>query len=105
MRNAFSQETLNTIDFTELFFNLVPAQVHAAMPELDCNFKEVLTEFCKDVGIKTVFTEKADFSPMITTSVHVKSFYQQARITLNHRAKYINPLTGQELITKDSEKR
>ena len=80
----FLDKAFNQIDFSKLFYNRVPAQVHIAMPEFKNVLSEEITDFCKDLGIGTIFTEKADFSSMTTVPIHAKFFYHTSIISINH---------------------
>jgi len=53
------------------------------MPEFKYDFGEELSELCKKLGINTIFTPKADFSPMTSAWLKVDAIIHKAHIEVD----------------------
>ena len=73
------------IDFAKLAEGAVYDRVLTAMPEFTCDFEENLTELCKQLGIRTLFTPEADFSPMSSEQLAVDAIIHKAHIEVDRK--------------------
>ena len=53
------------------------------MPEFTYDFGEDLTGICRDIGIATLFTPEAEFSPMSSERLKVDSIIHKAHIEVD----------------------
>lgn len=74
---------LKQIDFTDLFRGAPYDTVYVTMPEFKYDFGEDLTWLCKELGISTVFTPAADFSPMSSEWLKVEAIIHKAHIEVD----------------------
>ncbi|MBQ9157396.1 MAG: serpin family protein [Eubacterium sp.] len=82
---SFMLSSLKQIDFTRLFREASHARVYVTMPEFKYDFGQDLTGSCRDLGIKTLFTTKADFSPMSSQELQVESIFHKAHIEVDRK--------------------
>lgn len=80
---AFLLNAVDQIDFSKLAASAYFCEVHASMPEFKCDFGEDLSEFCKELGIRTLFSPEADFSPMSSEWLKVNSIIHKAHIEVD----------------------
>lgn len=80
---AFSHHALEQIDFTGLFESACHHTVYASIPKFSYDFGRELTGVCKDLGITTLFTQEADFSPLSTEWLRMDSILHKAHITVD----------------------
>ena len=59
--------------------------VDVTMPEFQGTFGEELTEFCRELGIRTVFTPGADFSPMSDEWLKMDGVIHKAHIEVDRK--------------------
>lgn len=97
-----SDALLNAVertDFTRLFrgYNRIPVSedsegslpisaeyiVHAWLPEFTTDFRANLEDFCKSLGINTVFSQSADFSPMSSAPLMIDQVIHGAHIEVD----------------------
>lgn len=74
-RRAFQQ-----IDFAKLLDSATYGRVFVTMPEFRYDFGKDLTGLCKELGMNTLFTVEADFSPMSREWLHLDSIIHKAHI-------------------------
>ena len=79
----FLYESLNQINFRNLFMAKTDEEVEVRMPEFKFSYEAELSDFCRNQGIKTVFSNQADFSPMTDEWFKVESVAHQAVITVD----------------------
>ena len=82
---AFMLQAIKQIDLSKMYAGAVNKTVHASMPEFNADFGKNLTELCKDLGINTVFTPEADFSPMSTEWLMIDSIIHKAHIEVDRK--------------------
>ena len=80
---AFLLKSVEQIDFSKLAGSAQFCRVHAAMPEFKYDFGEDLTEACRKIGIRTLFSPQADFSPMSSQQLKVDSVVHKAHIEVD----------------------
>ena len=76
----FFDDVLEHLDFVELFNKRKRAEVHVAMPEFECIWKGDLRKFCKNSGMDTLLSQKADFSPFLKDKIEISEILQKATI-------------------------
>ena len=76
-------EALHSLDFIKLFKERGRCIVHAKMPEFKCDYAINLEDFCKDSGISTIFSEKADFSPFCKENIQISEILHKAHIEVD----------------------
>lgn len=80
---AFSHHALEQIDFTALFESACHRTVYASLPQFRYDFGRDLTGFCQEMGITTIFTQEADFSPLSAEWLRMDSILHKAHITVD----------------------
>lgn len=91
----FLVKGIEQIDFYKYYKERQSYEVYAEMPEFDCEMSKNLTEFCKQLGLKTLFTPKADFSGITTSeNIMVDSVLQKAVIKVNRAGTRAAAVTG-----------
>ncbi len=81
--DSFLLKALDQIDFSKLAESASFCEVQATMPEFKYDFGEDLTELCKELGIQTLFSPAADFSPMSSEWLKVDSIVHKAHIEVD----------------------
>lgn len=76
-------DALEHLDFVELFSQRKRAKVSVSMPEFECCWKGDLKKFCINLGVKTLFSQKADFSPFSKDEIGITDMVQKATIEVN----------------------
>ena len=82
--SCLSKELMK-IDFTKLFTNASFYGVAVNMPEFKYDFGEDLSDLFKELGINTMFSAKADFSPMSSEWLKVDSIIHKAHIEIDRK--------------------
>ncbi len=82
---SFMLRAVNQTDFSKLMEKAASRKVSVTMPEFKYDFAEDLTEFCKKLGVKTLFTPEADFSPMAKAWLEVDSIIHKAHIEVDRK--------------------
>ena len=85
--------TCKKIDFTRLFQSASEETVHVRMPEFRYDFKEDLTETCKKLGIQTIFTPAADFSPLTSAPLQMEAVIHKAHIEVDSHGTKASAMT------------
>lgn len=83
--NRFMLRDLKTVDFTQLFSESIEVPVNVSMPEFKYTFGGDISDICSSMGMKQIFTNKADFSPMTTEWAKVDSIIHKAHIELDRK--------------------
>lgn len=55
---------MNSLDFTKLLSESIDAKVYVTMPEFKYDFEKELTDVFQDMGVETLFSPQADYTPM-----------------------------------------
>ena len=80
----FLEKAIRKLDMTALFANKTPDKVIVTMPEFESQCSSDLRAACEAMGIRTVFTNEADFSPMIDdVPLQAGTIKQKALIKVN----------------------
>lgn len=74
---------LHRLSLSDLFVQGTEGQVFVTMPEFTYSFQEDITSFCKKIGIHTIFSNKADFSPLSSMRLNIDAIVHKARIEVN----------------------
>ncbi len=82
---SFLLSAVKQIDFSKLFDVASSGTVYVTMPEFKYDFGKDLTALCKEMGIHTVFTPEADFSPMSNEWLKVDSIIHKAHIEVDRQ--------------------
>ena len=82
---SFLMRSLTQVDYVSLYLNKIRADVKIAMPEFSYSFEKELTGICQMLGIHTVFTDNADFSPVTDVNIKAGSVLHKARIELDRK--------------------
>lgn len=82
---SFLHRALNQIDFSKLFSEATYETVYVTMPEYKYDFGEDLTGLLKNMGISTLFTPEADFSPMSSEWLKVDAIVHKAHIEVDRQ--------------------
>lgn len=92
-KGAVSDKAIKALD--PLSFCVNPeAVVTAIMPEFTCEFDENMTSLFQELGMKTVFTEKADFSPFATDWLKAKAIIHKAHIEVDRKGTKAAAVSG-----------
>jgi len=82
---SFLHRAVNQIDFSKLLSEATYETVYVTMPEYKYDFGEDLTGLFKDMGVSTLFTPEADFSPMSSEWLKVDSIVHKAHIEVDRK--------------------
>lgn len=82
---SFLLRAVKQIDFSKLLDEATYGTVYVTMPEFKYDFGEDLTGLCKELGISTLFTPEADFSPMTKELLKVDSIIHKAHIEVDRK--------------------
>lgn len=61
---SFFAESLAEVNFVKLFVRQTEEKVNVLLPEFKYSFEENLKEYCQERGVKRIFTDRADFTPI-----------------------------------------
>ncbi len=71
------------LDFSELLTGVDNTFARVLMPEFECSTDIDMTNTLEKIGIRTIFTPQADFSPMLSEWVKVSSLKHKAHIEVD----------------------
>lgn len=77
--------SLERLDLNSIYKKAIRHKVHTTMPEFTYDSEKELTDFCKDLGITTAFSDYADFSPLSSVPLKVDSIKQKAHIEVDRQ--------------------
>ena len=83
-KGSISDRAIKALEPTSFRVN-PEAVVTVTMPEFSCAFDQDVTNIFQDMGIKTLFTEEADFSPFSTERLKSKMIIHKALIEVNRK--------------------
>lgn len=96
----FLEKAIGKLDMTTLFANKTPDKVMVTMPEFESQCSSDLRAACEVMGIRTVFTNEADFSPMIDdVPLQAGTIKQKALIKVNREGTEAAAVTYMPAIT------
>ena len=81
----FFNESLQHINFFKLLRNIECSEVYVTMPEFKYSCENRLIDSCKELGMKTVFSKEADFSPFSMLPIEISEMIQKAYIEINRK--------------------
>lgn len=73
-------------------------RVYISMPEFRCSFGDNLSDICQRLGIKTVFTEYADFSPLAKEQLMLGEILHKAYIEVDRKGTRAAAATRGEVL-------
>ncbi len=82
-KRNFLKKNISNIDFSALYCKAKEIEVSVTMPEFRFELEEDLVDYCKKIGIKRVFTDKADFSPLASVPLKVTDVKHKANIQVD----------------------
>ncbi len=80
---SFLQNAIDKINFSKLADSTHSCEVYVSMPEFKYDCGKDLTQLCKELGIRTLFSPEADFSPMSSEWLKVDSIIHKAHIEVD----------------------
>ncbi|MBO4698213.1 hypothetical protein J5690_01200 [bacterium] len=89
----FLDYAMQQVDFVELFNKRERVWVRVVMPEFKCDCTSDLKKFCKNSGINTVFSPKADFSPFCKARTEIGDIIHKAHIEVDRKGTRAAALT------------
>lgn len=95
----FLYETLKQINFRKLFRAKTFENVEIRMPEFKFSYEAELSDFCRNRGIETVFSDHADFTPMTEEWLKVESIAHKAVIKVDRSGTEAAAVTYAVMLT------
>ena len=95
----FLYETLKQINFRKLFRAKTFENIEIRMPEFKFSYEAELSDFCRNRGIKTVFSDHADFTPMTEEWLKVESIAHKAVIKVDRSGTEAAAVTYAVMVT------
>lgn len=95
----FLYETLKQINFRKLFRAKAFENVEIRMPEFKFSYEVELSDFCRNRGIETVFSDHADFTPMTEEWLKVESIAHKAVIKVDRSGTEAAAVTYAVMVT------
>ena len=74
---------MEKLDLTDLFNSRKYHKVIAEIPEYELEFRDELTDYCRNIGIEKAFSGNADFSPMTDEWLMVEKLIHKAMIRVD----------------------
>ena len=81
----FFDKSLQNTNFITLLRSVERCDVNVSMPEFKYSCENGLIDFCKELGMKTVFSRDADFSPFSVLPIEISEMIQKAFIEVNRK--------------------
>lgn len=97
--NTALQKALENLDLTALYNRRHAYPVSVAMPEFKYECDSDVTQLCMELGIKTIFTDAADFSAMSDQKLKAGGIKQKAKIVLDRKGTKAAAVTYMPLAT------
>ena len=82
---SFVKRSLKELDFSKLLGSSTDIKVYASMPEFKYDFGKELTALFQNMGVETLFTAQADFSPMSSELLKMESIIHKAHIEVDSK--------------------
>ena len=82
---TFFSRAIKALDFSELYRSRTRIETHVTMPEFTMEFGQDITDICKKMGIKEIFTPAADFSSMSSEWLQLDQIIHKAKIEVNRK--------------------
>lgn len=93
------ERVLQKTDIREVFRSMDFERVCVTMPEFKTEYGINLTARLKEMGIRRVFTDGADFSPMYIDDLRVEGIVHKASISVSRKGTEAAAATGCVLVT------
>lgn len=77
------KKVLKSADFTDLFMTAGHGMIRTVMPEYNYDYDCDLSSLCMDLGMQTVFSPAADFSPMSSEWLKLEQILHKAHIEVD----------------------
>ncbi|MCD7892078.1 MAG: M48 family metalloprotease [Erysipelotrichaceae bacterium] len=90
----FLFEALKNTDISKLYADRTSKKVFVNMPEFTSEFDVDLSSVCNKLGIKTLFTDNADFSNMSDAALKMSSMIHKTKITVDRKGTKAVAFTG-----------
>lgn len=81
----FFDKSLQYTNFITLLRSVERCDVNVSMPEFKYSCENGLIDFCKELGMKTVFSHDVDFSPFSVLPIEISEMIQKAFIEVNRK--------------------
>ena len=78
-------KAVEAINLTEVFHSAESRKVYVTMPEFKYDFDRDLKDVCRKMGIETMFTPQADFSPMSQEWLMMDAIIHKAYIEVDRK--------------------
>ncbi len=95
----FLYESLNRSNFRKLFMAKTDEDIEVRMPEFKFSYEVELSDFCRNRGIETVFSDHADFTPMTEEWLKVESIAHKAVIKVDRSGTEAAAVTYAVMVT------
>ncbi len=82
---SFMKRSMENLDFSKLLREVTDTKVYVKMPEFKYDFGKELTSLFKNMGVQTLFTPQADFTPMSSEWLEMESILHKAHIEVNRK--------------------
>ena len=76
---------IESLNLSQLFESAIDKKVYVTMPEFKYDFGKDLTDFCKKLGINTLFSPQADFSPLSSEWLKMEAIIHKAHIEVDRK--------------------
>ncbi len=76
-------DALDRVDYMNLIRSSTHEEVHTRLPEYRIGFQQNLVPLISSAGVKEVFTDQADFSPMATVPLKLETVLHKAYIEVD----------------------
>jgi serpin B len=83
--DRFFRKAIEKIDFTRIFESARLKDVHVSMPEFTTEFGTDLKGLFMNMGIKEIFSDRADFSPLSGAWLKADSIIHKAKIEVDRK--------------------
>ncbi len=90
----FFRKAIAKIDFPKLFELAHDEMVIARIPEFQGEFRTEISDLLRKMGVKTIFSEHAEFSPLSTEWLKVESIIHKAKIEVDRNGTRAAAATG-----------
>ena len=90
---SYLKGNLQDIDFTKLYNAADHYRVIATMPEYQYGFGKNLVGLCEEMGVRSAFTDQADFSPMTTERLWIEVMTHNAHIEVDRKGTRATAVT------------
>lgn len=79
----YLQKGLKQVDFNKLYEGIQSRKVYATIPEFECSLTQDMTQICKELGMKDIFEDDADFSNISNADLKASNILHKACIKVD----------------------